>query len=372
MNKLKKIRDIFIYKDENYCSFPNAIVLKDGTVMVCFRQAPDWQEKYNDVTHLDPSSRGVFVKSSNNGKTWSANPELIYQHFLYGIQDPCLNYLKDGTILGTFFMWKVFEREEPLKNPEKHHFINDFYYGEIQDAHTIRSYDNGKTWDEPIKIEYKGKDDLKSSLRGNTVELPDGSVLLALPTYDMNQSRRFIRIIKSFDCGKTWKKLYDIPKPENCFMGEPNLFRTESGKIACFIRTHIDVPGKNVYEDGNQEMSPMHVSFSHDNGETWSNSEKTRFFSPSPFHALQLKSGNVLLSYGHRYSPYGIKVILLDGELKNIHEAKEIFIRDDGVNHDLGYTSSVQMQNGDILVTYYIFHKNDTTRYIAGTILREE
>ncbi len=82
MGQLKKIKDIIVYKDENYCSFPNAIVLDDGMIMVSFRQAPDWQKKYNDVTHGDPSSIGVFVKSFDNGKTWSSKPELIYRHYL--------------------------------------------------------------------------------------------------------------------------------------------------------------------------------------------------------------------------------------------------------------------------------------------------
>lgn len=372
MKKLSKVRDIIIYKDENYNSFPNAVKLKDGTIMVSFRQAPDWQAKYNDVTHGDPSSIGVFVKSGDNAKTWSEKPGLIYRHFFYGVQDPCLNYLKDGTVLSTFFMWKFHEREKPLENSEKPHFVIDYYSSEMMDAHTTRSFDSGKTWDEPVCIDYEGKEGKKASVRGNIVELGDGSIILGLPMYGLDKNDRFIRIIKSFDNGKTWNKIYDLGKSSDCFMGEPNLFKTASGKLVCFIRTHMVDGGRNVYDDGNDDMSPMHVSYSYDNGNTWTVPEKTKYTSPSPFQAIQLSSGNVLLSYGHRYSPYGIKVVLLDGELENIHTAEEILIRDDGVNHDLGYTSSVQLDNGDILVTYYIFHKNDTRRYIAGTILREE
>jgi len=372
MSKLIKLRDIVIYKDENYNSFPNAIKLKDGTVMVGFRQAPDWQAKYNDVTHGDPSSIGVFVASRDNGKSWDTKPRLIQRHFYYGIQDPCLNFLSDGTILATFFMWKFTEKEKPVTDSPKPHFVNDNYDMEMMDAHTIRSIDNGETWDDAICIDYEGKNGDRASARGNVVELDDGSILFGLPMYSTDRQARIIRIIKSSDKGKTWKKLYDIQKPYECMMGEPNLFKTKSGRIACFIRTHFEDKGKNVYEDGNQDLTPMHVSFSDDNGLTWTMPEKTKYDSPSPFQAIQLKSGNVLLSYGHRYSPYGIKVMLLDSELKNLHTAEEFLIRDDGVNHDLGYTSSVQMDNGDILVTYYIFHKNDTHRYIAGTILREE
>ncbi|HRX41418.1 MAG TPA: sialidase family protein [Clostridia bacterium] len=371
MSGLRKIKDIVVYKDENYNSFPNAIKLNDGTVMVGFRQAPDWQAMYNDVTHGDPSSIGVFVKSRDNGETWDSKPSLIQRHFYYGIQDPCLNYLSDGIVLATFFMWKFTEKSVPVTDSAKPHFVNDNYDMEMMDAHTIRSTDNGLTWDRPVCIEYDGKNGDRASARGNVIELDDGSVLFGLPMYSKNMSERIIRIIKSSDKGKTWERLADIRKPCACMMGEPNLFRTKSGKIVCFIRTHLDGNGRNVYDDGNADLSPMHVAYSYDNGESWTVPIATKFCSPSPFQAVQLKSGNVLLSYGHRYSPYGIRVILLDGELTNLDSAEEMQIRDDGVNHDLGYTSSVQMDNGDILVTYYIFHKDDTRRYIAGTILRE-
>ena len=372
MGQLKKIKDITVYKDENYCSFPNAIVLEDGTIVVSFRQAPDWQKLYNDITHGDPSSIGVYVKSSDNGETWTTKPALIYRHYYYGVQDPCLNYLSDGTIIGTFFMWKFTEKESPVIDSVKPHFVNDYYNMEMMDAHSIRSYDGGITWDNPICIEYPNKSGQRASVRGNVVELDDNSIILGVSTYYKEYSKRVIRIVKSPDKGKTWAKLTDIIHPDGHFMGEPNLFKTKSGKLVCMMRTHHNIPDRNVYEDGNSDMSPMHVSYSNDDGKTWTIPEKTKFTSPSPFHALQLSGGNVLITYGHRYTPYGIKAVLLDGEFENIHEAEEILIRDDGVNHDLGYTSSVQMSNGDILVTYYIFHKNDTTRYIAGTILREE
>ena len=372
MGKLIKVRDIVVHKDENYCSFPNAIVLNDGSIMVSFRQAPDWQSVYNDVTHGDPSSIGVFVRSYDNGETWSEKPELIYRHFYYGVQDPCLNYLSDGTILGTFFQWKFTEKETPVKDSPKPHFVNDYYDMEMMDSHSIRSFDGGKTWDAPVCMEYPDKNGERASVRGNVVEFEDGSVIIGVTTYYRDYSNRVVRILKSRDKGMTWEKLADIKHPDGHFMGEPNLFKTKSGKIVCMLRTHLNIPDRNAYQDGNMDMTPMHVCYSYDNGTTWSSLVKTKYTSPSPFHALQLKSGNVLVTYGHRYSPYGIKAVLLDGEFKNLHEAGEVLIRDDGVNHDLGYTSSVLMPNGDILVTYYIFHKEDTRRYIGGTILREE
>jgi len=45
---------------------------------------------------------------------------------------------------------------------------------------------------------------------------------------------------------------------------------------------------------------------------------------------------------------------------------KEIVIRDDGINTDLGYPSSAEISPGKILAVYY-FHDKNETRFIAGT-----
>ncbi len=45
----------------------------------------------------------------------------------------------------------------------------------------------------------------------------------------------------------------------------------------------------------------------------------------------------------------------------------EIIIRAAGANRDLGYPSSIQLDDGRILTTYY-FPNTDGIRYIAGPI----
>jgi len=370
--KLTKIKDMVIYKDDRYYStFPNIIKRDDNTLMVSFRQAPHRLPTYGDITHGDPASKGVYILSKDNGLTWDKNVSIIYDHFFYGVQDPCLNYLKDGTILSTFFMWKFGEITDFPNNSRNMHSGYSEYTMFLKDAHSTRSYDGGKTWEKPIKIDYFGKESL-NTVRGNVVQFDDDSILLAVASYSDDIFKRHINIIKSKDQGKTWEKLSQIPSLGTTFMGEPNLFKTKSGKLVCLIRSHIQDDKRNVYDDGNNDMAYMHYSTSLDNGKTWSTPTKTPYTSPSPFEAIQLKSGNVLMTYGHRYSPYGIKAILLDGEMNNIENAKEIQIRDCDTNHDLGYTRSVQLPNDDILVVYYMYDKKDNIRHIEGTIIREQ
>ena len=369
---LKKIKDIVIYKDKRYYStFPNIIKTQDGKLMVSFRQAPHRLDTYGDITHGDPASKGVFITSKDNGQTWDKDVKIVYDHFFYGVQEPCMNCLKDGTILATFFMWKF---GEVIDYPNATYLMHAGYYEHamfLKDSFTTRSHDNGKTWDKPIKIDYFGKESL-NTVRGNAIELNDGSILLAVSGYHDDFDKRDNSIIKSKDNGKTWELVNRIPIQKNLYFVEPNLFKTKSGKIVCTLRTQALNDKRNIYDDGNMDMAHMHYVVSYDEGKTFSTPKKTPYSSPSPFEAIQLKSGNVLMTYGHRYSPYGIKAILLDEEMNNIESAKEMQIRDCCINHDLGYTKSVQLPNDDILVVYYMYDKEDNIRHIEGTILREE
>ena len=88
-------------------------------------------------------------------------------------------------------------------------------------------------------------------------------------------------------------------------------------------------------------------------------------------HALQLKSGKVLLSYGYRKAPYGIRIRVCNSELTDIAESEEIILRDDSPNGDLGYPHAIELDNGEILVVYYISDP-DNIRTIAVTRLRED
>jgi len=320
-----------IYKDENYNTFPNAIRLSEQELLIGFRHAPDRRAAYGSITHIDPASQAVCVRSSNGGETWDKQLQLIYSDFAYGVQDPCLNVLSDGTLLCSF-----------------------------DRTYSIRSVDGGKTWDEPIAIPMIG------AVRGNIVELDDGTIVL--PMY--NQSDAGVSFLAGTkDKGNSWELYSEIPRMDNYDLVEPNLFKTDSGKLVAFIRSHKKQDGFDI-EQTEACTSPLIVTESSDNGKTWSVPTITGISTPSPFHLLKLPSGNVLLSYGYRNKPYGIRARILDRECTRIDEAPESVLRTDGGGMDIGYTSSVLLGNGDILITYY-YDDEQGCRHIAGTVCRE-
>jgi len=91
-------------------------------------------------------------------------------------------------------------------------------------------------------------------------------------------------------------------------------------------------------------------------------------FRGHPLHALRLPDDRVLLTYGYRHPPYGIRARILNPECTDASDAPEIILRDDGGTTDLGYPWSVQLDATRVLVTYY-FNTPGRVPFIAGTLL---
>ena len=87
-----------------------------------------------------------------------------------------------------------------------------------------------------------------------------------------------------------------------------------------------------------------------------------------PHYALRLPDKRVLLVYGYRHKPFGVRARVLDAECANFRTAEEIVLRDDGGNGDLGYPWATMISRDRALVVYY-FNQQDGPRHIAGTVL---
>ncbi len=362
-----------LYRDEQYVAFPCAAKLPDGRILCGFRHAAERQKEYGRVTHVDPTARIGYITSQDGGKTFDKDFQVILDSDRSD-QDPCINVLSDGRVIATYFQWDL----APVGQGKKKWGKLFKYYGRtlhdkydcfhIGIAYSI-SDDNCKTWRHYPTLRMEGLP-ICSGVRGGIIELPDGSLLM--PYYGCLNPGEFNRVglLKSTDRGESWQHLSVMAFEKDKHFLEPNIFRTQSGKIVGLFRTQSDFFKKGV--DFESTYLNLHIAVSEDDGKTFQQvREVPDCWMSSPAHALQLKSGKVLLSYGYRKEPFGVRVRLCDGELEHISESEELVLRSDAPNGDLGYPYAIQLDNGEILVMYYISDP-DGIRTIAVTRLMED
>ena len=360
--QITKIKDVVIYEDPLfYCAFPSIVKRPDGELFVAFRRAPNrkvFGEKGN--SHCDPNSYLVMVRSEN-GETWTQHPELIYAHPFGGSQDPCLLQLRDGTLLCTSYGWAFLKPEgiEKLKKPLS--VINNegvTFLG----GYLIRSIDGGKSWQGPIypphispEVYYTPfGEDIPAYNRGALYEGKSGRIFWGVAAADdADKKKSSVHLITSDDKGLTWTYRSPVAVDDKVTFNETSVYETPKGDVVAFIRTAN-------FDD------QACIARSTDGGKSFK--WESMGFQGHPLNAISLPDSRVLLTYGYRHPPFGIRARILNAECTDFATAEEFILRDDGGNGDIGYSWPVLLDKNKVLVVYY-FNKNDGNRHIAGTII---
>jgi sialidase-1 len=350
-----------IYEDPTfYSSFPSVIKRPNGELFVAFRKAPDrsifGESKTN---HVDPNSYLVMVRSKD-GEKWTKDTELIYAHPFGGSQDPCMLQLRDGTILCASYGW-AFVRPEGIPNLKKPYFqaADATFLG----GYLVRSKDGGKSWSDAIypphiepEINFTadGKP-LPAYNRGALLEGKNGKIYWIVASSDTNAPNKKTsnHLIVSEDKGLTWKYSSVVAIDDKASFNESSIYETPKGDLVGFLRTA-----------GMDDQAC--IARSTDGGKSFK--WEKMGFQGHPLNALRLPDNRVLLTYGYRHKPFGIRARILNAECTDFATAEEFVLRDDGGSGDLGYTWPVQLDKNRVLVTYY-FNKDGGTRHIAGTIV---
>lgn len=96
----------------------------------------------------------------------------------------------------------------------------------------------------------------------------------------------------------------------------------------------------------------IYKSYSKDGGVSWSDPEPIPIWG-FPFHAILLKSGNILGAYAHRRTPFGIRGCLSRDGGRTWDIDNEIIIWDDArEGGPVGSAQSIQANDGTILTFY--------------------
>ena len=230
-------------------------------------------------------------------------------------------------------------------------------------GYLLHSDDGGRNWTGPtIPPEVKGNvltnvfgDRCPAFNRGAMCEGANGTLYWACANVvQLDPRRTEVHLMTSRDDGKTWSYACPIAADQSATFNETSLYETPKGDLVAFLRTSNfhDATVVARSKDGGKSFEP------------WEDSG----FQGHPHYALRLPDDRVLLVYGYRHEPFGIRARVLNSECTDFKTAEEIVLRDDGGSGDLGYPWAAMMPDGRALVTYY-FNQNNGLRHIAGTIL---
>ena len=114
---------------------------------------------------------------------------------------------------------------------------------------------------------------------------------------------------------------------------------TEKGRLVAHIRNH------NTAHAGETLQSE-----SEDGGRSWSVPHSIGVWG-LPSHLLRLRDGRLLMSYGYRRPPYGNQARISEDEGRSWSAPLSISL--DGRGHDLGYPSTVQVEDESFVTVWY-------------------
>ena len=152
------------------------------------------------------------------------------------------------------------------------------------------------------------------------------------------------------------------PEPEG-YSIMPASVRLSESRIVVAIRRR---EGKDAIVSG---RCWIELRASDDDGASWrllSTPVHNTGRNGSPPAMLKLHDGRLILTYGYRDPPYGIRAMLSEDE--GMTWGEEVILRDDGGTPDLGYPRTVQRPDGVTLTAYYFADQEEGERYIAATL----
>ena len=325
-------------KEGRYAGWPTVTRLRNGELVAVFSGDRD--------SHVCPWGKVQCVRSTDQGETWS-EPVTIVNDPLDD-RDAGLLELKCGRQVLFYFNSVAFRQAKYRTYWERHpdwlrHYEKiggDEVVKPLLGAWSRYSDDGGRTWSEPCST-------VVSTPHGAVV-LKDGRLLLLGRKGDPAVGGCTFHAVESRDGGVSWKLIADIDIASvepHWSLGEPSLFEGLDGTLHGYFR----------YEPGD---GCLLQTTSTDGGRTWSQLTRSDIDGFPP-HFLRLKDGSVVCSYARRKNKRtGVFARVSHDDGKIWGEEIEL-VRDE--NPDLGYASSVELDDGALLTVYYM-HFNHAQR----------
>jgi hypothetical protein len=323
---------------DKYHGWPTIARRADGELLLAYSGREE---------HACPFGRLELMRSKDNGRTWSW-PQVIYDSPVDDRDGGIIETAKGSLLITT------------VTNDQWEKKLNDISRGR-DDARLarwraardripaaqrkvelgcflLRSTDGGVTWSARQRVPLH-------SPHGPT-QLRDGRLLY--PGLARWLPEKKLGVCESTDDGVTWTWLADIPHRSGDRLIESDgrynyielsALECANGKIICQIRN------RNNANEGETLQTE-----STDGGRSWNPPHPIGVWG-SPSHLLRLNDGRILMTYGHRRKPFGNQARVSADEGATWSEP--VILSGDGTGTDLGYPSTVQLDDGLFVTVWY-------------------
>jgi hypothetical protein len=211
------------------------------------------------------------------------------------------------------------------------------------------SYDRGKTWQGPFRLPNFGQPGIAA--RTDYIVNGKHDCTLFLTAAKSNEREGRVICVRTKDGGKTWDFVSFIgPEPED-YAIMPSTVRLGSMHLLTAIRRRHWIDSWRSF----------------DGGESWQFvNQPVVVTGGNPPCLTKLRDGRLVISYGYREKPYGVRARISTDEGQTW--SPEIRLREDGGRWDLGYARTVQRTDGKLVTAYYFNDSGNSERYIGATI----
>lgn len=343
-----------IYKRKGvYACFPDLHVRPDGSMTTSFGTRVR-------ATHIDTAGGSATLVSKDGGYTWlTAEDPVVDQRWVVK---------GDRLVTANARGWVQVpaERREELEDAGKR--VNDVRPGTVAylgGAYSRESLDFGETWSkEAIEVPSNVRGLMFYTKTAAETVTDEGTRLIAIygrrkgSTGAGGEHPNEVFLLRSTDDGQNWTCKAMYPEGLSQFnlpvgFNETALVQVEGGRLLAVMRT--------------EPAGEMYQAFSDDQGQTWSEPTPSGVWG-YPAHLLQLSDGRVLMSYGYRRKPMGIRACISHDGGRTWDVDNEVILRADGFRSpgDLGYPLTHELPDGKLITIYYLTTSDGIT-HIAST-----